>query len=79
MKHNNLYKYFDRHRGQMRKLMDKHKIDKAIRSAIGERQFDKRIRAIWDRVLKRPVSEDGKETAPYADIQRCTSVSEDTG
>ncbi|MCP4608766.1 MAG: hypothetical protein GY845_08635 [Planctomycetes bacterium] len=47
----NLYKYFDRYRSII-KVMDMHKIDKALRSVIGVRQFDKSIRKIWDRVLE---------------------------
>jgi hypothetical protein len=49
---NNLYKYSNRYRGYMGKVMNLHEIDKAIRSVIGVRQFDKRIRKIWDIVLK---------------------------
>ena len=47
------YQYFDRYRSYMGKVMNQHEIDKAIRSVIGERQFDKRIRDIWDRVLQK--------------------------
>ena len=50
---NKLYRYFDRYRGYIKTVMNMHEIDKAIRSVIGERQFDKRIRDIWDRVLRR--------------------------
>jgi hypothetical protein len=46
------YKYFDRYRSYMGKVMNQHEIDKAIRSVIGVRQFDKRIRKIWNGVLK---------------------------
>jgi len=58
----NLYKYFDRYRGHIRKVMDLHEIDKAIRGVIGERQFDKSIKKIWDRVLKK----DEKHKKPWA-------------
>jgi hypothetical protein len=51
-KSNNLYQYFDRYCGYMKTVMNQHEIDKAILSVIGERQFDKRIREIWDRVLE---------------------------
>ena len=52
MQQNNLYKYFDRYRGYIQTVMNKHEIYKAISGVVGERQFDKRIRKIWDRVLK---------------------------
>jgi hypothetical protein len=52
MKYNDLYKYFDSCRGCMQRVMNLHEIDKAICSVVGERQFDKHIRQIWDRVLK---------------------------
>ena len=52
MQQNNLYKYFDRYRGYMQTVMNKHEIEKAIRNVIGERQFDKRISKIWDRIIK---------------------------
>ena len=78
MKGNNLYKYFNRHRGYMRRLMDEHAIDKAIRKAIGVRQFDKSIRKIWDRVLIRPTRKGGKETTPDSGIcKTCNFLAED--
>jgi len=75
-KGDNLYKYFTRNRGYMRKLMDEHRIHKAILEAIGIRQFDDRIRAIWDRVLKKPTSEDIKGTTPNTVSERCNFATE---
>ena len=52
MKENKMYAYFDRYRGYIQRVMNLHEIEKAIIKVRGARHFDKRIRAIWQRLLK---------------------------
>lgn len=77
MKGNDLYKYFNHRRGYLRRLMDEHEIDKAILRAIGVRQFDKSIRKIWDRVLKKPMPQGGRGIMPNAVYERRNFPTED--
>jgi hypothetical protein len=45
------YRYFNRYRSYSDIMLNHHEIEKAIRFAIGERDFDKKIQRIWQRVL----------------------------
>ena len=50
---------FDRpHQTYVQRVMNKHKIDKAIRQAKGLRKFDPAIRRMWERVLKKSKKRD---------------------
>ncbi len=44
--------YFEKHRNCMTRIMNRHEIEKAIQEVRGERDFDKRIKKIWDRFIK---------------------------
>lgn len=43
--------YFVRYMTSTDRMLNQLEIDKAILQAIGERNFDKEIKKIWDRVL----------------------------
>lgn len=45
--------YFNRYYSYADRILNHHKIEKAIRHAIGVRDFDKRIKKIWERVLSK--------------------------
>ena len=38
----------------MKQVMAEHEIDKAIRDVVGPRDFDPKIRRIWERFIKPP-------------------------
>ena len=51
-KTNNLYHYFDRYRRYADIILNHHEIEKAICQVVGERNFDRKIRRIWENVIK---------------------------
>jgi len=53
MVQNDRCQYFNQYRSYANVILDHHKIEKAIRYAAGPRDFDKRIKKIWGRVLSK--------------------------
>jgi hypothetical protein len=45
--------YFTRYMTSTDIMLNQHEIEKAILQVVGERNFDKEIKKIWDRVLKK--------------------------
>ena len=51
MKPEERYQYFNKYRSYSDIMLNHHEIEKAVRHAVGERDIDKNIQKIWNRVL----------------------------